>query len=447
MKVTLWYTGLIVILMVFILSIILASSDKLLLFNMENQLQSTVKEAFEEIEIKDEKLHIDDDLEYFDDGISLLIYDQQGKRVAGTSPANFNSTASLKADHIQKISIGKKEWLVYDLPLQINGENQVWVRGVLAMNQLSSTMNMILMVTLISFPFLILIAGFGGYFITRRAFRPVQQMISAANDIKDGKDLTKRLDLQGSSKDEIYQLAQTFDSMFDRLQTSFDSEKQFTSDASHELRTPTAVIISQSEYALSQREDPKEMEESLQVILKQSRKMSSLISQLLLLARADRAKGNQFIFERINFSELTEIVTEELMILAEENNIQITNTIEENLYVKADQTLLTRLLMNLLTNAITYGKPNGTVKVRLFQQQNEVVCEIEDDGIGISEHHLEKIWDRFYRVDASRTSSENGNTGLGLSMVKWIVELHRGTISVESELGRGSTFIFRLPLE
>ncbi|SCB68941.1 sensor histidine kinase [Bacillus mycoides] len=447
MKVTLWYTGLIVIIMALVLSFILTSSDKVVLFNMKNQLKSTVKESIEDIEYKHGQLKMDDDFETLEDGVNIFIYSKQGELLAGHSPTGFNKKVSLKSDEIQTIKDGNKEWIVYDFLHNVGGDEQVWVRGIMTMNQLSSTMNTLIVVTLISFPLLILIAAVGGYFITQRAFRPVQQMSDSASEIGDGKDLSKRINLQGSSKDEMYHLAQTFDKMFERLETSFESEKQFTSDASHELRTPTSVIISQCEYALSQRNNPKEMEESLEVILRQSRKMSALISQLLLLARVDQEKHNTFQFECINMSELTEIVVEELSLMVQEASINITTNIEEDLFIKADQTLMMRLLMNLLTNAIAYSKANGTVNMQLFRDETNIIGKVSDNGIGISEQHIAKIWDRFYRVDAARTSSNNGNTGLGLSMVKWIIELHGGEITVESKLGEGSTFTFKLPIE
>lgn len=445
MRVTLWYTGLVVIIMALVLAFILTSSDKVLLFNMKNQLKSTVKESIEDIEYKHGKLKIDDDFETLEDGVNILIYSKQGELLAGKT--GFNKNVSLKSDEIQTIKDGNKEWIVYDFLYHVGGDEQVWVRGIMTMNQLSSTMNTIILVTLITFPLLILIAAVGGYFITKRAFRPVKQMSDSASEIGDGKDLSKRIHLQGSSKDEMYHLAQTFDKMFERLETSFESEKQFTSDASHELRTPTSVIISQCEYALSQKHNPKEMEESLEVILRQSRKMSSLISQLLLLARVDQGKHDTFQFECINMSELTEIVVEELSLMVQEASIDITTNIEEDLFMKADQTLMMRLLMNLLTNAIAYGKANGTVNIQLFRDETNIIGKVSDNGIGISEQHIAKIWERFYRVDAARTSSNIGNTGLGLSMVKWIVELHGGEITVESELGEGSTFTFKLPIE
>ena len=435
MRVTLWYTGLIVIIMALVLAFILTSSDKVLLFNLKDQLKSTVKESVEDIEYKHGQLKIDDDFETLEDGVNISIYSKQGELLVGHSPTSFNKKISLKSDEIQTIKDGNKEWIVYDFLHNAGGDEQVWVRGIMTMNQLSSTMNTLIVVTIISFPLLILIAAFGGYFITQRAFRPVQQMSDSASKIGDGKDLSKRINLQGSPKDEMYHLAQTFDKMFVRLETSF------------ELRTPTSVIISQCEYALSQRNNPKEMEESLEVILKQSRKMSALISQLLLLARADQGNHNTFQFECINMSELTEIVVEELSLMVQENSIEITTNIEEDLFIKADQTLMMRLLMNLLTNAIAYSKASGTVNMQLFRDETNIIGKVSDNGIGISEQHITKIWDRFYRVDAARTSSNIGNTGLGLSMVKWIVELHGGEITVESKLGEGSTFTFKLPIE
>lgn len=447
MRVTLWYTGLIVIIMALVLAFILTSSDKVLLFNMKDQLKNTVKESMEDIEYKHGQLKMDDDFEALEDGVNISIYSKQGELLAGNSPTSFNKQISLKSDEIQTIKDGNKEWIVYDFLHNTGGDQQVWVRGIMTMNQLSSTMNTLIVVTIISFPLLILIAAVGGYFITQRAFRPVQQMSDSASKIGDGKDLSKRIHLQGSPKDEMYHLAQTFDKMFERLETSFESEKQFTSDASHELRTPTSVIISQCEYALSQRNTPKEMEESLEVILKQSRKMSALISQLLLLARADQGNHNTFQFECINMSELTEIVVEELSLMDQETSVDITTHIEENLFIKADQTLMMRLLMNLLTNAIAYSKANGTVHMQLFRDGTNIIGKVSDNGIGITEQHITKIWDRFYRVDVARTSSNIGNTGLGLSMVKWIIELHGGEITVESKLGEGSTFTFKLPIE
>jgi len=442
MKITLWYTGLVFIILALVFSFIWLSSDKILQFNMEHQIKKTVENNLEEIDFYQGRVELDDDFEFHDDGVTLLLYSAQGELLAGYSPNSFDNSLPFSSGEIQTIQSGDEEWLVYDLNYNRENEQSIWVRGIMPINRMSQAMNAILIMTLISFPFLILIAALGGFFITKRAFRPIQQIIESVSEIREGKDLSKRIHLKGP-QDEVHALADTFDSMFDRLQSSFESEKQFTSDASHELRTPTSVIISQAEYALSQNKNQEELVESLQVILKQSRKMSSLISQLLLLARTDQ-KNNRLHFERIHIGELAEMIAQELTPMAKAAEIEIKLDIESDLIIEADQTLMMRLLMNLITNAISYGRMGGFVKLHLYTDGEIVVGKVSDNGIGIQAHHLSKIWDRFYRVDPSRTSS-NGNTGLGLSMVKWIVEAHNGTISVESEYGKGSTFTFCLP--
>ena len=443
MKVTIWYTGLVLIILSLVFAFIWLSSDNILLSNMEKQVKMKVEESLEDIEFHHGTIRLDDDFEHQDDGVTLLVYDEQGKQLAGYSPYSFDTSLPFSSGEVRTVQSNGKEWLIYDLNYGTQNQQNIWVRGIMPVDRMSDAMNAILIVTLISFPFFILLAAFGGYFITKRAFRPLQQMIDSVSAIREGKDLTKRIRLKGP-KDEVHALADTFDSMFDRLQSSFESEKQFTSDASHELRTPTSVIISQAEYALSQKENPKETTEALDVILKQSKKMSALISQLLLLARTDQ-KNNHLVFEQIDISELAEIIADELTLMAQQANIEIKTDIVPGLEIEADQTLMMRLLMNLISNAITYGKAGGYVCLQLHSDGDNVVGIVSDNGIGIQKQYLPKIWDRFYRVDPSRTATAGGNTGLGLAIVKWIVETHRGKISAESEYGKGSTFTFRIP--
>ena len=352
MKVTLWYTGLIAIILALVLTFVFTSSDKLLFSRLEGQVKENVDELVEELNDKHGYLD-DDDREYYDDGVYISIYDEQGNYVEGNTPTDFIEDGPFQTK-VRTMKINNQEWIIYDVSKDDGKGNSYWIRGIAPLNQISSTLSMIIVIACVSFPFFILLAAFGGYFITRRAFKPVQQITDAANQITDAKDLSKRIHLQGA-KDEIYALAQTFDDMFERLEKSFESEKQFTSDASHELRTPTSVIISQCEYALSQSQDAEEMKASLEVILRQSKKMSGLISQLLLLARADHKEAN-LILESFDISELVEMVVEELMDLAEENDIELQLDVKEPIYVKADQTLIMRMVINLITNAITYGK-------------------------------------------------------------------------------------------
>ena len=230
--------------------------------------------------------------------------------------------------------------------------------------------------------------------------------------------------------------------MFNRLQTSFENEVQFTSDVSHELRTPISVIISQSEYGLNHTESKEKMENSLKSVLKESIKMSQMISQLLMLSKMD--KGHQKLnIEKVNLSELLDIIIDTQQIAADKKNIKINSVISPDIVIPADEILIMRLFINLITNAVNYGKENGYINIELFRFKDKIISKISDNGIGIAQENINKIWTRFYQVDSSRSSD---SSGLGLSMVKWIVEAHKGSISVKSELNKGTSFTVELPL-
>ena len=300
-----------------------------------------------------------------------------------------------------------------------------------------------LLVLLIACPLLIAVALLVGYSITRRAFLPIEEIRQTAETIGADGDLSARISTE-RTQGEIRQLADTFNEMFERLETSFERERQFTSDASHELRTPVAVITAQAEYALLPDATPEEQKEGLEVVLEQAKKMSSLISQLLLLARADSGK-QQLTMAPTDLSLLASMTAEQCQELAEQNGIRIDCEIAPDISVEGDQTSLMRVFLNLIENAIQYGRPGGFVQVALSAEAGFAVCRNTDAGIGIAPEHLSRIWQRFYRVDPSRNPS-GSNTGLGLSLVKWIVEAHHGTITAESQADRGSCFTFRLPL-
>ena len=172
--------------------------------------------------------------------------------------------------------------------------------------------------------------------------------------------------------------------------------------------------------------------------------MSQMISQLLLLSRADQGR-QQLNKEEINISELTEIIVEEHKMLAQRRKIEVHTKIEPNITGYLDESFYIRMLDNLISNAVSYGKEGGNIKVTLHQIPSGVQGTVEDDGIGISRDDQVHIWERFYRVDASRTGKEDGShSGLGLSMAKWIAQAHGGNVRVESELGKGSCFTFEL---
>jgi len=442
-KVTLWYVAFMLIIVLLVLTFILSISDNLLRSSSQSQLKSIVEKSLEEIEFDDGALEIDDDLDFFQNGAYLSVYDKNGSLVYGRTPSDFTGNIAFSSGEMQTVGDGDQQWYVYDLLMPIEGYGDIWVRGVTSPTDSEGSIQTMKGLAIIALPFIVILGAVGGYYITKRAFRPISKIIESAETISGGNDLSKRINL-GSGKDEIYTLARTFDSMFMRLQQSFESEKQFTADASHELRTPTSVIISQCEYALENAKDLDETKEALSVVLAQSKKMSGLIAQLLTLARTD--KGSQILnLELVNFSEIAEMVIEEQRFLTEDKHIEIQSQIEPNIILRADQTMLMRLLINLISNAIAYGKNGGHIWVELIREEILIRGIVKDDGIGIAEEKLGKIWDRFFQVDPSRTAGKSEGMGLGLSMCQWICEAHGGEIYVESVFGEGSTFYFKIP--
>lgn len=441
-KITFWYTGLIVFILCIILGSIVFSTDKILVLGLQRELEDEVYDAVEDIQYNNGSMLVDQ-INFFDDGIHISLYSKDQRQFAGQLPSGFPAAVPFHSEQVQTIQADANSWLVYDMYTTAKGSEPLWIRGVISLNSSYETRNQILFVCVILFPFLVLLAGYGGWLITKSAFQPVTLIRRTAAEIESSGDLSKRIHLTGS-KDEIYDLAQTFDYMLDQLETAFKTERQFTSDASHELRTPVSVILAHAEYSLTQKDNPVEMAESLAVIRQQAEKMNALISSLLLLARADH-HAERLEFEVVNLSEIAEMVVEEIGVAAEARAITVYAEIAPGLSLFADQTSLMRLLLNLLQNAVCYGRENGWVKLSLRPVEGGVSGTVEDNGIGIAPEHKAQIWKRFYQVDPARKTMENCGTGLGLPIVKWIIERHGGEITVESQLGRGTIFRFFLP--
>ncbi len=443
-KITVWYTGLILVILCIIGGSVAFSTDKFMALELQSELEDEVYDVIEDIQAQSGVLDLHK-LKYFDDGISISLYSQEQQHLAGQVPAGFPAAVPFRPQQVQTISAGAHNWLVYDFHSTGNAGEPLWVRGVVSLSSSYETRNQILLVYLLLFPFLLLLSGLGGWLITKSAFQPVSLIRRIASEIQSSGDLSKRIHLTGS-KDEIYELAQTFDYMLEQLESSFKAERQFTADASHELRTPVSVILSHAEYGLTQTANPQEMAESLQVIQQQAGKMRTLIASLLLLARADQ-NTEPLEFETVNLSEITEIVIEELSLFAQQKNIVIHTEIAPGLFIRADQTSMMRLLLNLLQNAIRYGRENGWVKISLAATDEGIAGSVEDNGIGIAPKDLPNVWMRFYQADPARGSAGESGAGLGLPIVKWIVERHGGKISVTSRLGQGTCFSFLLPIK
>ena len=442
-KVTIWYACMLVLIVLLLFGFILTISRNLLQRESDSRLEKIVLDFIDDIDFEYNWYELDDDIRFFEDGVIFSLYDEQGRLTAGSVPTDFPADTVLKAYSFQTFSAAGHNWSVYDAALPYGDGKILWIRGILQAETLFSVERTMFLVLLIACPLLIALALLVGYSITRRAFLPIEEIRRTAETIGAGSDLSARISTE-RTQGEIRQLAETFNEMFERLETSFEHERQFTSDASHELRTPVAVITSQSEYALLPDATTEEQREGLEVILEQAGKMSALISQLLLLARADNGT-QQLSMAPTDLSLLAEEAAEQCRGSALQRQIRLELEIQPDVIVEGDPESLSRVIRNLLENAIQYGRTGGFVKLTLAVREDAAVCSVQDDGIGISAEDLPRIWQRFYRADPSRNPS-GSNTGLGLALVKWIVEAHHGSISAESTPGQGSCFTFRLPL-
>ena len=291
-------------------------------------------------------------------------------------------------------------------------------------------------------PAVLLLTALIGRFIARRALKPVAKITQTAKDIGSGANLSQRIPVP-EVKDEIGELALTFNSMMDRLESSFSQMRQFSSDASHELRTPLTVLKGQSELTLGKERKPKEYQEVISSNLEEIQYMSKVLEDLFMLSKSDE---NQIAldYESVDLKLLIEEICKHAQIIASEKNIKIITAYIEKIQVYGDPVRLRQMIWNVIVNGIKYTQPDGEVTISLQEKKDIALITIQDNGIGISNSDLPLIFNRFYRVDKAR-SREEGGTGLGLSICKFIVDAHKGSIDIESTLGEGTKFKIKLP--
>ena len=292
-------------------------------------------------------------------------------------------------------------------------------------------------------PFFLLLAALGGYWMSRRALAPVDEITQSARTI-GAQNLAIRL-VVPQTGDELERLATTLNEMLGRLDAAFQRITQFTADASHELRTPVSVMRTSAELALRKPRTEAEYRDAMSQILAETEKVSRLIEQLLLLARTD-SSSTTIPIARTNLNDILEKVWRQARVLAESKNLKSELHVPQApIWVRGDPASLERLFLILLDNAVKYTSDGGRIELRLSSDDGFAVTEIRDTGIGIAPEDLPYIFDRFYRDDRAR-SRETGGTGLGLAIGRWIAGAHGGEIRVQSEAAKGSSFQVRLPL-
>ncbi len=451
-KITIWYTLIILVISVAALCIMLSVSREILINDSSEKLVHSVERVLPMLNeprtppenfpqrpggpVPQDDMGKIPGFMFFNNGVHTAVYDENGNIVNGAIPFEFADEIDFENETIKEKDFNGKKHLTYAKNVTANDEHIYWIVGVISIADESVLLESVTKTNIILIFILICVAALGGYFILRQAFKPVDKIRRTATIISQSSDLSQRISLSGGN-DEIHRLADTFDEMLSKIEKTLEKEKQFTSDASHELRTPVAVISSECEYTLECAANLEEAKESVASIKLQADKMSKLISELLSISRMDN-NTIDVNMENTDISELLGFICDEQQEIHTEN-ITLTRNITPGICTVTDSILLARIFVNLISNSYSYSKENGNIEVSLFENDKEIIFKLSDDGIGISEENLPKIWERFYQVDSSRTNAD-GSMGLGLSMVKLIADKLGIRIDVESTEGEGTIF-------
>lgn len=510
LKITAWFTLALLLVMGLTYFVTFRVSRSVMLKNLKDEMVYTVEDnkndvIFQDgsrpkvnsedqlIEYRDGTLVVDDD--YLDqvNGIRTALYStkKSGKKVMGNELLYGEDPIAVKTlslpfenKKVRSVSYKGQNYFLYDRKLTQYHLENIWLRAVVSYDRASVYMSDLVRLSLYVMPLLVLIAILGGYLIACRALRPIRDINRTVSNIYQSGDLTRRIEID-PGRDEVHMLAENFNRMLGRIEDSFEEEKRFTSDASHELRTPSQVIMTQCETALDRECSPEEYQKALETIQRQNVRMSDLIEDMLNYSRIGRNAAN-YRMEPVDMSEICELNALDLQYTDMYHNkaIHISCQAPEAVLVLGDQDLLTRLVINLMDNACKYGKQGGHIDVRVSREQGRhpnltakaapdiiLACEhagygteggrrrrtedgiegwtelavirVKDDGIGMTPDQQNQIFRRFYQADPSRT---NHGFGLGLAIVREIVLLHGGFIDVKSKPGEGSEFTVTLPL-
>lgn len=380
-------------------------------------------------------------------GDFLQIFDSQGNWIFRAAALQRNSLlapvpAQVRHHYYEDRQLDGKPFRFITARVEVNGRVYTVQTGV-PTDQMVRALSMFRRYLLMFAPLLLLAAAAGGFWLSRRALSPVDALTQAARKIS-GSNLSDRLEILKTG-DELQRLSDTLNEMLTRIENAFLRVTQFTADASHELRTPISLIRTEAEIALRRSRGEAEYREALRHILLEAERTTTLVEELLSLARADSGRENLQLAP-LDLSALIAEAGKEWRQLVKTRNLEFKLTlVNRETPVLADRVAIRRLLAILVDNAVKYTPPPGTIELRIEEESGHALFSVCDSGIGIAEADQAKIFERFYRVDKAR-SRELGGAGIGLSIAQWIVQQHRGSITVLSAPGQGSTFRVKFPL-
>ena len=476
-RLTLWYVFILAILLISFSGFLYLTLSKSLYRDVDNKLRSLAELIASESDSPLSKFgfgNIDQTLEASMNlkpiGKFIQVLDESGNIGRKSDnlknvqlPISLSVLKSASQGHITFETnrfFGNAPLRIITFPVLENHHVTKIVQVASSLEDVEDALNTLFIILIIAVPFALLVAILGGQFLASKALKPVDQITKTARIITS-QNLNQRIE-PPKVKDEISRLIETFNEMISRLDRSFCQVKQFSTDASHELKTPLTILKGEVEVALRKERGSHEYEEILKSNLEEINRMSQIVEDLLLLSRADSGQI-RLNREDIDLNEILSEVIAHLNVLAKSKNLHIeTSNHHENVHLYGDPLRIRELFLNLIENGIKYTEDGGSIHILVTRDgllkegkqsahvQGAKLSEflqiiISDTGIGIAKEDQERIFDRFFRVDKAR-SREQGGSGLGLSICKWIVEAHQGEIRVESELGKGSSFIVKLPI-
>lgn len=437
LRLTAWFTLMMLLLCAATLTFVFVVNGRAVADDPQSQLIDRVDRNARKVEFENGRFEWED-LKFYRRGVSCWVCDEDGAFLQGVRPDGLPELPP-EDGALRTVSGGDGPYYMYDVYVDMDVTG-LWVRGVISTESRSGVMHTINILTAVLLPCLLVVTVSGGWGIAHLTFRPMEQIIGAADAINDDRDLSARIGLK-KGPIEMRRLSRSFDSLFARLEKSFHAERQFTSDASHELRTPITVILAECDRAKRKCETKADFLQSIGVIEEQGQHMSQLVQELLGLTRLQQGT-TRYPLQRADVSGFVTACCEEFL-PADDRGITLSTDIQPEVQATFNPSLLQRAVYNLLQNAYKYGKPGGHITVTLRAAGHGAALSVADDGIGIAPEDQEKIWQRFWQADPSR--GEDGGSGLGLSMVQEIAAFHGGRATVDSTPGQGSTFTITLP--
>lgn len=438
-RMTLWFS-----LMTFFIAAIFSAAvymitEQVLDRMLQRDLELSLAQIVAQVENEDGQLYFEDEVPVTLGAVYFITEENGSELFSRGADITLFDDISLDPGNIRKVEKDGGHWLLLDSQLFNEDELSIRVRVGISYASNEQVLAALRLILFIALPVLLAISVLGGRLIATRSLRPIREVIRSAETIAGG-DLAARVP-PAPARDELGEMTDTLNHMLDSVEEAFIREKRFASDASHELRTPVSILRAYVETLLQDETLAAEQKTALQTMVLECDKMQKLIRQLLMIARGQEGSYPVTI-EEVALRPLCAGIQDVMDDSLEEKGIKLELDVPETLTVRADQSLLTELVLNLVENAVKYGRKQGYIQIQAAMEDKGVRLSVADDGIGIPEDALPHIFERFYRVDEARDRS---GTGLGLSICEWIARAHGGSISATSTQGKGTRMDVFLP--